>query len=101
MARDHVHSIFWITERSVAHCQACGRRAYRRRDGREYLYIYRLHGPAVCSPRCDAKCDCQAPEPENDGVALCSEDCPIHPGHGRSAEEAEARGRAWLAELEI
>lgn len=63
--------------RTDSRCPACGRAAYVRRDGTEYLYRYRLHGPAVCSPRCDRKCTCQAPEPES-GVALCANDCPVH-----------------------
>lgn len=27
---------------------------------------------------CPSECDCQCPEPEGDGVALCSNSCPVH-----------------------
>lgn len=27
---------------------------------------------------CTKVCDCEHPEPDDDGVALCSDECPVH-----------------------
>ena len=65
-----------VVVRELDCCESCGRAPYIRRDGTTYLYRYRMHGPVVCSPRCNSRCDCQAPNAP--GVAMKSNGCRVH-----------------------